>query len=124
MHPDDVQAADAAAVGAGGGGGGGGDGQQGAGAAGAAVGGGGGGAAADGGGGADGVGVPYNNYLLRHNLRLAELLADMPQLLAPENVQLLADVQVGRRVPAELLEHQQRVCVACEHPGIEAVAST
>jgi hypothetical protein len=37
----------------------------------------------------------HNNYLLRHNPRLAELLADMPQFLAPENVQLLADVQVS-----------------------------
>lgn len=36
----------------------------------------------------------HNNYLLRHTPRLAELLADTPQLLAPENVQLLADVQV------------------------------
>lgn len=40
---------------------------------------------------------PHNNYLLRHNPRLAELLVDMQQLLAPENVQLLADVQVGRQ---------------------------
>jgi hypothetical protein len=35
-----------------------------------------------------------NNYLLRHNPRLAELLADMPQFLTPGDVQLLADVQV------------------------------
>jgi hypothetical protein len=38
----------------------------------------------------------HNNYLLLHNPHLAELLADMPALLAPEQVQLLADVQVRR----------------------------
>lgn len=40
----------------------------------------------------------HNNYLLRHNPRLAELLADMHVFLAPENVQLLADLQVRDRL--------------------------
>lgn len=47
------------------------------------------------------VEVVQNNYLLSHNPRLAELLADMPQFLAPENVQLLADVQVKERCCSE-----------------------
>eukprot|EP00879_Flechtneria_rotunda_P023781 GHRR01025178.1.p1 GENE.GHRR01025178.1~~GHRR01025178.1.p1 ORF type:complete len:297 (+),score=123.20 GHRR01025178.1:48-893(+) len=59
------------------------------------------GLAAAGGDGGDGdvgdgdVGdMATNNYLLAHQPRLAELLADMPQILAQENVQLLAEVQV------------------------------
>jgi hypothetical protein len=40
------------------------------------------------------AGDAANNYLLEHQPRLAELLADMPQILAPENVQILAEVQV------------------------------
>jgi hypothetical protein len=52
-------------------------------------------AAAAGGGGAAAAGDAANNYLLEHQPRLAELLADMPQILAPENVQILAEVQVG-----------------------------
>lgn len=35
-----------------------------------------------------------NNYLLEHQPRLADMLADMPIILAQENVQLLAEVQV------------------------------
>jgi hypothetical protein len=45
---------------------------------------------------AAGAGDAANNYLLEHQPRLAELLADMPQILAPENVQILAEVQVRR----------------------------
>eukprot|EP00775_Hariotina_reticulata_P013637 gene13637-13760_t len=67
----------------------------------AAAAGGGGDAAVRGGGfGAADVGDPgavqapaANNYLLDHQPRLVELLADMPQLLVHENVQLLAEVQ-------------------------------
>lgn len=40
-----------------------------------------------------------NNYLLDHQPRLVELLADMPQLLVHENVQLLAEVQVRSVTP-------------------------
>lgn len=36
-----------------------------------------------------------NNYLLEHQPRLADMLADMPNILAQENVQLLAEVQVN-----------------------------
>lgn len=52
-------------------------------------------AAAGAGGGEAAAGDAANNYLLEHQPRLAELLADMPQILAQENVQLLAEVQVG-----------------------------
>eukprot|EP00878_Enallax_costatus_P010980 GHUV01011468.1.p1 GENE.GHUV01011468.1~~GHUV01011468.1.p1 ORF type:complete len:683 (+),score=193.36 GHUV01011468.1:1250-3298(+) len=38
-----------------------------------------------------------NNYLLQYNPRLADMLADMPNILAQENVQLLAEVQVSWR---------------------------
>lgn len=50
---------------------------------------------------------PHNNYLLRHNPRLAELLVDMQQLLAPENVQLLADVQELRWQRQQLVNELQ-----------------
>jgi hypothetical protein len=50
---------------------------------------------------AAGAGDAANNYLLEHQPRLAELLADMPQILAPENVQILAEVQVRRGMVPE-----------------------
>ncbi|WIA09118.1 hypothetical protein OEZ85_008530 [Tetradesmus obliquus] len=52
------------------------------------------GAAAAAGAGGVAAGDAANNYLLLHQPRLALLLADMPQILAPEAVQILAEVQV------------------------------
>lgn len=45
-----------------------------------------------------------NNYLLQYNPRLADMLADMPNILAQENVQLLAEVQVSLEGPTYSIE--------------------
>jgi len=75
--------------------------------------------------------APHNNYLLRHNPRLAELLADMPQFLAPENVQLLADVQVRcgavgaspghLNQPAALQNNAPAQCSMAVHSGLHCL---
>ncbi|WIA29195.1 hypothetical protein OEZ86_011706 [Tetradesmus obliquus] len=61
------------------------------------------GAAAAAGAGGVAAGDAANNYLLLHQPRLALLLADMPQILAPEAVQILAEVQDLRQQRQQLV---------------------